>query len=142
MKFACLVYNDASKVAGLSEAEQLAAILPECEAAAAWRAELEKGGHYVFSAGLQDARTVTTVRKRNGQLAITDGPFAETKEFLGGFTIIEARDRAEALRLVSKLASPLMTVELRPVLDAGAESTDPFHQKIATALEGQPARAR
>jgi len=90
MKYACLVYNDATKLADLSEEQQLAAIVAECEAAGAWVAELDKGGHHVFSAGLQSVRTATTVRSSNGKLTMTDGPFAETKEFLGGFTIIEA----------------------------------------------------
>src|SRR5262249_48132460 len=105
MRYACLVYHDPKKVADLSEAEQLAAILAECEAADAWRAELEKGGHHVFSAGLQSVRTATTVRHSNGKVSLTDGPFAETKELLGGFTIIEARDLNQALQLVSKFAS-------------------------------------
>ena len=64
MKYACLVYHDARKLADLSEAEQLAAILAECEAAGAWRTELEKGGHHVFSAGLQSVRTAKTVLQR------------------------------------------------------------------------------
>jgi hypothetical protein len=91
----------------------------------------------VFTAGLQSVRTARTVRKRNGQLSITDGPFAETKECLGGFTIIDARDLNEALRLVSKFASALLTVEVRPVVDANAELTDPVDQKIAAALGRQ-----
>src|SRR5260370_790053 len=121
MKYACLVYHDVKKLADLSEAKQLAAIIAECEAAGAWRAELEKGGHHVFSAGLQSVRTATTVRNCNGKLSMTDGPFAETKEFLGGFTIIEARNLNEALQLVSKFASALVTVEVRPVFDANTE---------------------
>jgi hypothetical protein len=133
MKYACLVYHEAKKVTDLSEAE-LAAILAECEAAGAWKEELEKGGHHVFSAGLQSVRTATTVRNYNGKLSMTDGPFAETKECLGGFTIIEARDLNEALQLVSKFASALVTVEVRPVLDANAELTDPLDQKIAAAM--------
>jgi hypothetical protein len=134
MRYACLVYHDPKKVADLSEAEQLAAILAECEAARAWRAELEKGGHHVLSVGLQSVRTATTVRNDNGKVTLTDGPFAETKEFLGGFTIIEARDLNQALQLVSQFASRLVTVEVRPVLDANAELTDPLDQKIAASL--------
>jgi hypothetical protein len=134
MKYACLVYHDPEKLTSLSEAEQLAAILAECEAAGAWRAELEKGGHHVFSAGLQGIRTATTVRNRNGKVHLTDGPFAETKEFLGGFTIIEARDLNEALRLVSRFASALVTVEVRPLFEPNAELSDPLDQKIAAAL--------
>jgi hypothetical protein len=65
---------------------------------------------------------------------MTDGPFAETKEFLGGITIIEAQDFDEALQLVSKFASALVSVELRPVLDGDAEPTDPLDQQIAAAL--------
>jgi hypothetical protein len=138
MKYACLVYHDATPVAGPSEAEQLAAIVAACEAAAAWKAELQKGGHHVFSAGLQSVSTATTVRHCNGKLSLTDGPFAETKEVLGGFTIIEARDLNEALRLASKFASALVTVEVRPLLDAGAALTDPLDQKIAAARRQQP----
>jgi hypothetical protein len=138
MKYACLVYHDPSKIAGLSEAEQLAAILAECEAAGAWGAGLEKGGHHVFSAGLQSVRTAKTVRKGDGKLSVTDGPFAETKEFLGGFTIIEARDLSEALHLVSKFASTLTTIEVRPLLDGNAELTDPLDQKIVAALRQRP----
>jgi hypothetical protein len=138
MKYACLVYHDPQNVAHLSDPEQLAAILAECDAASAWRAELKKSGHHVFSAGLQSVSTATTVRKHMGKLSITDGPFAETKEFLGGFTIIEARDRDEALQLVSKFASALVTIEVRPIVDANAELADPLDQKIAAAMRGRP----
>ena len=68
---------------------------------------------------------------------MTDGPFAEIKEFLGGFTIIEALDLNQALQLVSQIASVLVTVEVRPVLDANAEMTDPFDQKIAAAIRNK-----
>jgi hypothetical protein len=134
MKYACLVYHDPQKLAGLPESEQLAAIVAECAAASAWQAELANGGHHVFSAGLQSSRTATTVRRGDGKVSFNDGPFAETKEFLGGITIIEARDINEALALISKLASPLMSVEVRPVLDADAHLTDPFDQKIVAAI--------
>jgi hypothetical protein len=133
MRYACLVYHEAKAVGEASEAD-LAAIVAACEAAGAWRAELERGGHHVFSAGLQSARTATTVRKYNGKVSLTDGPFAETKEFLGGFTIIEARDLNEAVQLASKFASAFVTVEVRPLLDANVELTDPLDKKIAAAL--------
>jgi hypothetical protein len=132
MKYACLVYIE-KKEEALSE-PNLAAIVAECDAAAAWRAELTKGGHFVFSAGLQSIRTATTVRHRNGKLAVTDGPFAETKEFLGGFTILEARDMNEAISLVSKFQTRMLTVEIRPVMDPNIEPTDPVDQKIAAAV--------
>jgi hypothetical protein len=138
MQYVCLVYHDATKLAELSQAEQLAAITAECRAADTWRAELQKGGHHVFTAGLQSVSTATTVRKCDGKLSLTDGPFAETKECLGGFTIIEVRDRSEALQLVSKFASELVAVEMRPLVDAGTELTDPLDQTIAAALRRQP----
>jgi hypothetical protein len=140
MRYACLVYHDPTKLAGRSEDDQLAAILTECASAAAWKAELEKGGYHVFSAGLQSISAATTVRINNGKLSVTDGPFAETKEFLGGFTIIEARDLNEALRLVSKFVSTLVTVEVRPLMDANAELTDPLDLKIAKAMRGNALR--
>jgi hypothetical protein len=139
MKYACLVYHEGALAADVPEAEQLAAVVAACEAAGAWRAELERGGHHVFTTGLLSVRTATTLRHRGGTLTVTDGPFAETREVLGGLTVIEARDLNEARRLAAKLASPLLTVELRPVLDANAELTDPLDRKIVAAL-GRPAR--
>ena len=133
MKYACLVYIEGKNQDSLSEAD-LDAIVAECAAAEAWSAELKKGGHYVFSAGLQSVRTATTVRNRNGRLSVTDGPFAETKEFLGGFTIIEARDMNEALLLVSKFETRMLSIEVRPIMDSTAELTDPADQKIAASM--------
>ena len=67
MKYACLVYHEAKETSEISEAD-LAAIIAECEAAAAWRAELQQGGHHVLSAGLQSPRTARTLRKVDGKL--------------------------------------------------------------------------
>jgi hypothetical protein len=134
MKYACLVYHE--QKGAVSEAE-LAAIVAECQDAVAWSEELKKSGHHVFSAGLQSVGTARTVRNRNGKLSITDGPFAETKECLGGFTIIEARDLNEALQLVSKFPARLTSVEVRPVMDPNAELTDPGDRRIAAALRRQ-----
>ena len=112
MKYACLVYHEEKRLHALCE-EELAAIVGEC---GAWVEDLEKGGHHVFSAGLQSIRTATTVRNWNGQLAMTDGPFAETKEFLGGFTIIEARDLNEALHLVSSFPAGRIGTDRKSVV--------------------------
>jgi hypothetical protein len=124
MKYACLVYIEDKKQDNLSEAE-LAAIVAECYAAAAWAAELKASGHHVFSAGLQSMSTAITVRRRNGKVFMSDGPFAETKEFLGGFTIIEARDMNEAIQLVSKFQTRMLTIEIRPVKEPNADFSDP-----------------
>jgi hypothetical protein len=107
-------------------------MMNEC---AAWVEDLEKGGHHVFSAGLQSVRAAKTLRSGGGSPVATDGPFAETKEFLGGFTILSARDRNEALELASKLpAVRLGSVEVRPVLEADADMSDPLDRKIVAAL--------
>jgi hypothetical protein len=112
MRFACLVYFDERKLGALSEAE-LGAIMGEC---ASWVGDLERGGQHVSSIGLETTRTSTTVRNHDGTLSITDGPFAETKEQLGGLTIIEARDLDEALKIAGKLPGVrLGCVEVRPV---------------------------
>jgi hypothetical protein len=131
MRYICLVYHEEKKLAALSE-DELAAIVSQC---GAWVEELEKGGHHVFSAGLQSPQTATTVRSSNGMLSMTDGPFAETKEFLGGFTILEARDLNEAIQLVANFPSwRIGSVEVRPVFDPRVELTEPLDRKIAAAI--------
>jgi hypothetical protein len=131
MKYICLVYHEEKKLAALPQVE-LNALVAEC---GDWIGELEKGGHHVFSAGLQSVRAATTVRSRNGKLSMTDGPFAETKEFLGGFTIVQARDLNEAIQLASKMpAARIGSVEVRPVLEADTELTDALDRKIVAAL--------
>jgi hypothetical protein len=78
---------------------------------------LEQRNAMVGGSELAVSRTATTVRKRNGDVAITDGPFAEVAEQLGGFYIVEARDIDEALELARALPSDV--VEVRPVIEAG-----------------------
>jgi hypothetical protein len=135
----CLVYHDEAKLGVLSAAE-LDSLLQECDD---WIGELEKSGRHIMSAGLQTARTAVSIRGLPGKAKTTDGPFAETKEILGGFTLLEVRDRAEALEIASRMP-PLRigTVELRPVLDADGVATNPLDQKVATAMRarGWPVR--
>lgn len=114
MKYLCLVYHEETKTDALTESE-LDALMSD---GGAWMKELEQGGNHVLSAGLQSTRMSTTLRKRRGKVLITDGPFAETKEQLGGFTIIDARDLNEAIRFASKLAAvSLGSIEVRPIED-------------------------
>jgi hypothetical protein len=134
MKFACLVYHEHK--GSISDAD-LAAIAAECRDASAWNESIRTAGHHVFTSVLQAPGTARTVRKRDGKLAITDGPFAETKECLGGFTIIEARDMDAALELVSKFPARITSVEVRPVMDPNAELTDPHDSLINSAVSRQ-----
>jgi hypothetical protein len=132
MKFACLVCYEQNEP--VSDAD-LPAIVAECQDAAAWNAEIRRSGHHVFTAGLQSVRTAKTVRNRNGRVCITDGPFIETREALGGLTIIEARDLNEALEIVSKFPARLTSVEVRPLMEPGGELTDPADRMVAAAVQ-------
>jgi hypothetical protein len=134
MKFACLVYHAWKDT--ITE-DDLSAIVAECRDAMAWNEEIRKSGHHVFTSGLQGPTTARTVRKRDGKLSITDGPFTETKECLGGFTIIEARDMKEALELVSRFPARLTSVEVRPIMDPSVESTDPGDRLVMSAMARQ-----
>ena len=131
MRYACLVYQDEQRLAALPQAE-LEDIVAGC---LAWVQALEEHGQHVFSAGLQASGTATAVRLRDGRAMTTDGPFTETKECLGGFTILEARDLNEALHLASRLpAARTGTVEVRPVLDPAAPLTDAFDRRLADVI--------
>jgi hypothetical protein len=131
MRFLCLVYQEEEKLAALSQHE-LDSLVGAC---IGWAEDLEKRGHHILSAGLQSVRSATTVRVRNGMLSTTDGPFAETKEFLGGFTLISAKDLDEALQIAAKFpAATIGSMEVRPVLEPSEAAADPLDQKIQAAM--------
>jgi hypothetical protein len=112
MKYLCLVYHEETKVDALSESEYDAIVSEVLD----YREELRKSSHYIASSPLQPVQTATTVRVRNGKASITDGPFAETKEQLGGFYLIEARDLNDAIRVASKMPpARLGCIEVRPL---------------------------
>lgn len=98
MKYLCLAYYDEKKCDALSKSE-LDAIVSQCPP---HDEALRTGGHLIATGSLQSTRTSTTVRPRNGKVSVTDGPFAETKEQVGGFFIIEASDLDEAILVASK----------------------------------------
>lgn len=117
MRYLCLVYFDEKKFAAFTKAEQEALIAE----ALAYVDELRKSGHYVASDALQPVNTATTLRLHKSKVSLTDGPFAETKEQLGGFFLIEARDLNEALHVASKIPpARLGAIEVRPVWDLAA----------------------
>ncbi|OGC91691.1 MAG: dehydrogenase, partial [candidate division Zixibacteria bacterium RBG_16_53_22] len=98
MKYICLGYMEENAWDTMSEGERNN-FLDEC---LAYDDILRENGHIVGGEALQEARTATTLRFRNGRVSVTDGPFAETKEQLGGIMILEATDLDHAIRLISK----------------------------------------
>lgn len=80
--------------------------------------DMKKGGTYVGGHQLQPVATASTVRVRNGKKAVTDGPFAETKEQLGGYFLVEAKDLDEALAISARIpGAGIGSVEVRPVVN-------------------------
>jgi hypothetical protein len=113
MKYLCLIYDDEKKMAGMSKADG-DAFMGEYFA---FTEGVKESGHYVGGEALQPVHTATTVRVRNGKASTTDGPFAETKEQLGGYYLIEARDLNDAVQVASKIPSAKTgSVEVRPIM--------------------------
>src|SRR5262245_16216428 len=105
MKYLCLVYSEEQKLEEIRDSE-----------CAAWGDSLRSGGHYIAAEALQPIHTATTVRVRDGHVSVTDGPFAETKEILAGFYLIDAKDLNEAIQLASKIPPARVgSIEVRPV---------------------------
>ena len=98
MRFICLGYMDETKWDGMSEAER-SAMMEECFA---YDDELRRSGRFLGGEALQSVRNAATLRFRDGKVEITDGPFAETKEQLGGILILEARDLSHAVEIMSR----------------------------------------
>ena len=98
MKFVCLGYADLNKLREYPP-EQLSALMEECFA---YDDELRRGGHFLGGEALETHNLAKTVRMRDGKVVVTDGPYAETKEQLGGILLLEARDMAHAVELMSK----------------------------------------
>ncbi len=115
MRFICLGYLDHERFEGLSESERQAA-MKEC---LAYDEELRQGGHFVDGEALQDSNTAATLSVTNGRVVVKDGPFAETKEQLGGILVLEARDLNHAISLMSKHPGVRMgPFEIRPADEA------------------------
>lgn len=114
MKYICLGYIEPNKFETMSENERNA-MMDECFT---YDDELRKHGHFAGGEALQGPQTAATLRWKNGEVSITDGPYAETKEQLGGILILEARDLNHAIQLMSRhpgvKAGPF---EIRPAAD-------------------------
>jgi hypothetical protein len=118
MRYLCLIYENEKQWESLPPAES-EAIMNEYFG---FTEDIRKNGKMVAGEALQPTATATTVRVRNGKVSTTDGPFVETKEQLGGFYLIEAKDLNEALQIASRIPSARFGgVEVRPVIDFSAE---------------------
>ena len=113
MKYLCLIYDDEKKLAGMPKSES-DAFMGEYFA---FTEGTKASGHYAGGNALQPVHTATTVRVRNGKMSTTDGPFAETKEQLGGYYLIEAKDLNDAIQVASKIPSAKIgSIEVRPIM--------------------------
>ncbi len=112
MRYLCLVHMGPDTFSGLSEGDQRQLDRDSM----AYDRELEAGGHYIAAEALQGPENAVMVKVRNGEISTTEGPFSETKEHLGGFILIEARDMNEAIRLAAGIPlAKLGRIEVRPV---------------------------
>lgn len=111
MKFVCLGYIDETKASEITE-ERGQKMMEECFA---YDDVLRRGGHFIGGEALDGARKAVTLRAKNGMVEATDGPYAETKEMLGGILFLEARDMSHAIELMSKHPGVQMgPFEIRP----------------------------
>jgi hypothetical protein len=114
MKYLCLIYDDESKTGSMPQ-DTADAFIQEYFS---FTDAIRRSGHYLGGEALQPVSTATTVRVRNGRTSTTDGPFAETKEQLGGFYLIEARDLNDAIQVAARIPSArLGSVEVRPIME-------------------------
>jgi hypothetical protein len=112
MRYLCLIYDEEKKLGAMSKGES-DAFMGEYFA---FTEDVKKSGHYVGGNALQPVNSATSVRVRGGKMSTTDGPFAETKEQLGGYYLIEAKDLNDALQVAARIPSAkLGTVEVRPI---------------------------
>lgn len=113
MQYLCLVYLEQVVMDSLTPDEGRALV---CDSLA-YDEELQQRGHYINSNALQPTTAATCVRVRNGRLSTMDGPFAETKEHLGGYILIEAADLNAAIRVAAGIpCARYGTIEVRPVM--------------------------
>ena len=114
MRYLCLIYDEEKKLGTMPKAES-DQFMGEYFA---FTEGIKQSGHYLGGEALQPVQTATTVRVRNGKTSTTDGPFAETKEQLGGYYLINARDLNDAIQVASKIPSARIgTVEVRPIME-------------------------
>ncbi len=120
MKYLCMVHVDEQMMDIMSTDDREALTEDSLD----YDDELRRSGHFIAAQALQPVRTATIVRVRNNKLSTTDGPFVETKEQLGGFLLIEARDLNDAIQVASKLPMARRgSIEVRPVMELQRQKT-------------------
>lgn len=120
MKYLCLIYENEKNWESMPPADS-EAIMNEYFT---FTEDIQKNGKLVAGEALQPTPTATTVRVRNGKVSTTDGPFVETKEQLGGFYLIEAKDLNDAIQVAARIPSARFgAVEVRPIMDFSAEAS-------------------
>ena len=116
MKYLCLVYLEEQTLNALPQNERVAL----SDESMAYCGELQKNGQLIAASPLHPVETATTVRVRGGKVSTTDGPFAETKEQLGGYLLIDVKDMNDAVRIASKFpAAQFGSIEVRPLKEDG-----------------------
>jgi hypothetical protein len=119
MKYLCMAIVDEKKLAAMPEAAAQALT----DESLAYDKSLKDRGHYITAQALESVNAATMVRIRNGKVTVTDGPFAETNEQIGGFILIEAKDLNEAIQVASKIpAIQLGGIEVRPIKELVAST--------------------
>jgi hypothetical protein len=114
MRYLCLIYESEQHAANATQA-QTEAVIQEY---GAFTEDIAKSGNLIAGDALQPTTTATSVRIRNGKVSTTDGPFAETKEQLGGYYLINAKDLNEAIQIAGRIPSAKTgTIEVRPVME-------------------------
>ena len=119
MKYMLLIHDDEKAWAKMTDAERQR-IYGEY---GQFGQQIKDTGHYLAGAQLQPTTTATSVRVRDGKRLVTDGPFAETREQLGGYYLVNAKDLDEAIGITARIPSAKAgTIEVRPVVEMGSQS--------------------
>jgi hypothetical protein len=117
MKYLCLIYEDETAFGKMPKAEA-GKMMGEYQA---YTADIKRSGHYLGGNALQPTQAASTVRVRNGKISTTDGPFAETKEQLGGYYLVEAKDLNDAIQVAARIPSARWgSIEVRPIMEFNA----------------------
>lgn len=139
MKYLLMVFYDEKNRDALSERESLKLI----EEALDFDDTLRKGGHFIAAHPLESVQSATTVRVRNGKVTITDGPFAETNEQIGGFLLIEAKDLNEAIQIASQVPPVrLGGIEVRPIIEIDRKNIKRTWMEYSTKSASNPREPR